>query len=174
MTKRKSAQVRDDGTAEFVCPHCRRSHIFGLEHGMRSSTPVRTRLRCDCGASHVVYLERRAGVRKSVQIRGQYSIQGDGAERAMMVENLSRTGLLFRVEEGSTLPVGARIEVTFSLDNPRVARFCKDAVVRRVAAEAVGAEFAAGANGSSYDRVYDLALALYDPAASEPQGTAAQ
>ena len=61
---RKTAYVRQDNTAEFACTSCGQMHTITVRQPLRSSTPVRTRIRCDCGISHAVFLERRLdGVR---------------------------------------------------------------------------------------------------------------
>ena len=62
------------------------------------------------------------------------------------------------------MSVGDEVVVEFVLDNAERLHVFKDAAVRRIAGPAVGAEFTGADDPSSYDRVYDLALALYQQA----------
>lgn len=167
MTQRKRVFVESDNCARFVCPECGTIHTIRATSQFRSSTPVRTRVVCDCGARHVVYVERRASGRKDVEIGGWFSVNGDGVKRQMTVRNLSRSGLLFEPQEVVDVGVGDDVFVEFELVNAVITPVVKGACVRRLAGAAVGAEYAAGADGSTYDPVYDLALALYSPVSDQ-------
>jgi hypothetical protein len=160
---RKTAVVRPDNTAEFVCTSCGETHIITVERPLRSSTPVRTRIRCQCGSSHAVFLERRAYVRKEVALRGSFRLLDDDRERAMTVRNLSRTGLLFEPDDDDPLAVDDRVMVDFTFGNQLITRIHKEASIRRIDDRQVAGEFTAGKKGDPLDPRYDLALAQYDP-----------
>ncbi len=84
----------------------------------------------------------------------------------MRVRDLSRTGLLFELAAGEQERApeeGDLLVVEFTLEHAECHHFVREVVVRRVGNGAVGAEFTAGPDGDSYDRIYDLALALYRP-----------
>lgn len=156
MRRRKTAGVHPDGSAEFQCPDCGAVNRLEVDPRLlRTATPVRSRVRCRCGRSHAVYLERRAAVRKEVALEGMAVIDGE-RERPVTVRNLSRTGVLFEMEPNGIPELGDRLVVRFNLGDHPVR---KEVVVRRFDHDAIGAEFA----GTDYDREYDMALALYRP-----------
>jgi hypothetical protein len=162
MAERKRAYVTGDRTAEFVCPTCGATCSIALAEQIRTSTPVRMRLRCRCGAAHVVYVEKRVSGRKAVSISGRF-IGGDG-EAPMTIRNLSRRGLMFELEEQTELEVGQQVLVRFDLKTVDTLRVEKEVTVRWTADHRVGGEF----SSTEYDRFYDIALAQYPATLREP------
>lgn len=158
------------GYAEVRCPFCGELSTISLGEAARSVTPVRVRVLCSCGRRLVVFVERRAAVRKAVDLMGRYRRGRDAESREMRVCNLSRTGLLFECRSDDDDPpvaVGDRLLVEFTLEHAERTCFIKEVIVRRLEDREIGAEFAPGPGGESYDRVYDLALALYEAPADE-------
>jgi hypothetical protein len=166
VTKRRTTLViKGDSTADFICS-CGAAHTLSVDPRMlRSSTPVRVRFRCSCGLPHAVFLERRAAVRKQVELPGLCTIPGNGVQRTVLVRNLSRTGALLELPEEAGVRVGDRLVLEFELEHAETTRFSKPAKVRRVVGREIGAEFVP----ADYDRVYDMALALCRPAAPAPR-----
>lgn len=163
MSRRKTAILGTDGTAEFICGNCGQKHQLSISGPTRAGIPIRTRCRCACGVSHAVYLERRLAIRKEVQIEGKYSRHGKDIAHPMTVRNLSRTGLFFEVEQRNGIRPGDRLEVDFSFGDQLVTRVQKEVSVRWVEDETVGVEFTSGRRAAPLDPRYDLALAQYDP-----------
>ncbi len=161
MAKKKRAYLRDDNSAAFDCPDCGVPGVIELRDGIRSSTPVRTRYRCQCGRSHVVFVEKRAHVRRTVRLGGQLQL-GD-RWWSVTILNLSRTGMMFEVLEGCELQVGTRAVVEFQLEHAERTPFLKKIMVRHVSGRLVGAEYRANRQRDLYDPVYDLALAQLRP-----------
>lgn len=155
MADRKRAYVTGSRTAEFVCPSCGVTGSIPLAEQMRTSTPLRMRYRCECGVSHTVYVEKRISGRKAVVIPGWFV--GCDGERPMTVRNLSRTGLMFEMDEPEELEVGQRLLVRFELTTLETTRVEKDVTVRWMSEAKVGGEYCSG----EYDRFYDMALAQY-------------
>ncbi len=158
---RLRALAGTEGRALVVCPSCGEELTVDVGRSPRSMTPVRARVVCSCGQRLVVFVERRAAVRKEVDLPGSYRQGGDGEVRSMRIRNLSRSGLLFTVPEAEAPVEGDTLVVEFTLSHAERHHFVKEAVVRRSNDGAVGAEFLPSAGGESYDRVYDLALALF-------------
>jgi|GEM_PF-1327249 len=164
--QRNTLVITADNTAEYTCA-CGAVHALDVDPELlRSSTPVRMRFRCPCGRRRVFFLERRAAVRKEVNLPGVLGVDRSRGTRAVTIRNLSRNGALFEVGGGDELAVGDRVVLEFELEHAEVTRFRKRAVVRRIAGLEVGAEFA----GRQYDRVYDMALALHRPGGAAPPG----
>jgi predicted RNA-binding Zn-ribbon protein involved in translation (DUF1610 family) len=160
MARRKIVNVLEDQTAEFLCPSCKETRIIQLEQEIRSSTPVRMRYRCECGTRHVLFLEKRASVRKRVNIDGQLKL--DGESLPIVIKNLSRNGLMFTSNERRIeVEIGDRMSVDFALEQgPRI-DFSKKIEVMWKSDIEIGAAFVAEAGSSQYDPTYDLALAQY-------------
>ena len=149
--------VASGNTAEYTCV-CGEAHVLAVDPDLlRSSTPVRMRFRCPCGRRRVFFLERRAAVRKEVNLAGALTLEGEGEARPVRIGNLSRTGALLELDEGTEVAVGDRLVLEFELEHAETTRFRKRAVVRRVSGGEVGAEFVK----PEYDRVYDFALAMH-------------
>lgn len=161
MATRKHAVLNDDGTAEFVCPECGRTLILDPDRPVRSDTPLRMRVNCECSRTHVVFVERRLYVRKEVNLRGQWTRPDEPVQHRLTVQNVSRTGMLLRLDEPAALTCDDHLIVEFGLGAPRLTTFRKEVIVRRVLGPIVGVEFAPGPNGDAYDPVYDLALAQH-------------
>jgi predicted RNA-binding Zn-ribbon protein involved in translation (DUF1610 family) len=159
MVQRKTAYVRSDNTAKFVCSDCKQTQIIRLEQQLRSSTPVRLRYRCECGSAHVIFLEKRAAVRKKVEIPGQVTF--DSRKLPVTIKNLSRTGLLFEPRLPIEVEPGEELSIEFELDHVEKLSFSKHAVVRWSGEIEIGAEFITKDRSDPYDPVYDLALAQY-------------
>ncbi len=158
---RLRAVAGTEGQALVVCPTCGEELTVDIGRSPRSMTPVRVRVVCECGQRLVVFVERRAAVRKEVDLPGSYRQGADAEIRSMRIRNLSRSGLLFTVAATEAPVEGDTVVVEFTLSHAERHHFVKEAVVRRSSDGAIGAEFLPGAGGESYDRVYDLALALF-------------
>ncbi len=170
MTARKRVFLRGANAADFECPDCGHTTTVRLEEPVRSSTPVRVRLRCTCGRGHAVFLERRASGRKRVEIAGRFSVDGDGDRLDMVVRDLSRTGILFDpAEEAPALAVGDIVVVEFELASARPLKVVKQARVRRLDDGSVGAEYRGVADGTVRDPEYDLALAFHPGRGAGPE-----
>lgn len=155
MAERKRAYVTGDRTAEFVCPTCGETGSVLLAERIRTSTPVRMRFRCRCGAAHVIFVEKRISGRKAVTVSGRL-LTGNG-EASMTIRNLSRHGLMFELGEQTELEVGQRVVVRFELTTVDTTRVEKDVTVRWTSDHSVGGEY----SSTEYDRFYDIALAQY-------------
>ncbi len=157
MAKKKRAFIRADNSAAFDCPNCGKTGIIKLETQVKSSTPIRARYRCPCGRSHVVFLEKRAHVRREVELAAELVV--GSTRQAITIRNLSRFGLMFEQGDGIELKVGDRAVVEFQLEHAERTPFVKRITVRHVSPSQVGAEFTANGRRPHYDPVYDLALA---------------
>lgn len=152
--------VGSDGITRADCPACGAENVVRAETPLRPGTPVRVRVRCQCGRTFGVMLERRTAMRKSVALDGTVSIHGDN--RTVSICNLSRTGFLISHPDGLRLAVGDRVAISFDLEVAGVHHVAKEAHIRRIDDALVGGEFV-----DPHDPRYDLALAQYQPPLSD-------
>ncbi len=153
-------QVDEGGEARVTCPACGEEVVVTVDPNLlRHSTPIRTRARCGCGWSHAVYLERRAAVRRELDLPAEVAV-GDGW-RPVMLRNLSRTGVRLELPEDLDLHRGSRVTVRFTLHPGRPQGFEKLAELRWRDGDTAGAEFVDEHGRPLYDGAYDIALALH-------------
>lgn len=158
---RLRATLGEDGVAELPCPECGGSvRVVVDPELLRRDTPIRAKALCSCGWSHAVYLERRAAIRKDVELEGE--IGKDGEWSPVSVHNLSRTGVRLALGEEGAVKTGERWTVRFTLHPGRPQEFERLLQVQWVDGDAAGAEFITDSGKPDYDPAYDLALALHE------------
>lgn len=148
--------VGSDGIARAPCPACGTEATVRAETPLRPGTPVRVRVKCECGRTFAVMLERRTAIRKAVELRGTVTV--GGADWVIRIRNLSRTGFLMSHPDDVGLAVGDRVAIAFDLEVAGVHHVAKEAHIRRVDDAVIGGEFV-----DPHDFRYDLALAQYQP-----------
>ena len=157
--------MRPDNTAESICPHCGTTTTFEVDSHVRPARSLRALVRCECGHSHAVYLDRRSCHRKRVALSGVVRLRGDTESRPMVIRDLSRTGLLFEPGDDHDFAEGERFLVDFSFGTVQPTYVHKAARVRRSDDGCVGAEFFDGRKSDPLDWACDLALAQFKPMA---------
>ena len=121
--------------------------------------PVRCSFRCECGTAHAVYVHRRA-FRTEVDTAGFLARPGSDIKVPIRVRNLSRTGVLFELEEAAAFDIGEELVVEFDLTSMDTTHVVKEIAVRRVVSSQVGAEFTGPGDGQD-DRALQVALTQY-------------
>lgn len=146
-----------------MCPRCGADiEVVVPEHMLRHDTPLRTRVRCQCGFARAVFVERRASTRRKVQLDATLVLEKDSDEHTVQIQDLSRFGLSFETPEDTGLDPGQHAELAFELNPGRPQPFRKRIVIRWVDGTRVGAELTAPRGRDPYDPVYDLALAQHE------------
>src|SRR5262245_57844350 len=87
-------------TVTIVCEQCGRSKVFKTTAVKDLSRPLK--VRCPCGAGFEVNITNRQFYRKKTRLPGTYVKSNPQTNKmleqgSMIVENLSRTGLGFRI-----------------------------------------------------------------------------
>jgi hypothetical protein len=123
----------------IICPSCEKSKIMSFTKFQGVRDPLK--VKCTCGILFKIILEVRSYYRKSTQLQGNYTTPGTDKAGSMIVENLSLNGIGFRTRLQHNLQVGEIIDLHFELDNNVRSEILKQAVVRRVDGQFVGAKF---------------------------------
>ena len=141
-----TALLKDGKTANIACKHC--NHQKLLDISVIQNIGTRLKATCTCGNEMYIKIELRREHRKMVHLEGVY-IRGRGDRIAMksddwgriLIENLSRHGIGFKVFGKPDVRVNDRFRVKFTLDNTASSVVQKEVVVRSVVEEAIGCQF---------------------------------
>jgi hypothetical protein len=131
-------------TVTIVCEQCGHSKVF--KTAAVKDLPRPLKVRCPCGATFEVNITVRQFYRKKTRLPGTY-VKSDPQTRtrleqdAIIVEDLSRTGLRFRTLGKHTIQVNDVLAITFTLDDARKTDIRKAVRVRRIDDRLIGAEF---------------------------------
>ncbi len=141
-----TALLKDGKTANIACKNCNHQRLLDISE-IRT---IGTRLKVTCSCGHVMYIkvELRREHRKTVNLEGIF-IRGRGERIAMksddwgriLINNISRHGVGFKVTGKLDVRVNDRFRVKFTLDNTASSVVQKQVVVRSVTEETVGCQF---------------------------------
>lgn len=126
--------------AIISCRQCGKSKSIPVSAVLHLNKPIPAK--CKCGHTFCVFFEKRSQYRKPTCLRGNY-VKPPPAECSgdMIVEDLSRTGMLFRALGTQNIREGDLIKLRFTLDDGRESVIQVNAVTRRILEGHVGAEF---------------------------------
>jgi PAS domain S-box-containing protein len=141
-----TALLKDGKTANIACRHCNRQKLLDISEIRAIGT--RLKATCACGNAMYIKVELRRERRKAVNLDGVF-IRGRGDRPALksgdwgkiLINNLSRHGLGFKVFGHQDVRVNDRFRVIFTLDNTAGTVVQKEVVVRSVAEGVIGCQF---------------------------------
>ncbi len=138
--------LKDGKTANIACKHCNRQKLLDISEIRAIGT--RLKATCACGMEMFIKVELRREHRKNVHLEGVF-IRGRGDRIALksddwgriLIDNISRHGIGFKVYDKQDLRINDRFRVKFTLDNTAGSEVQKQVVVRSVAEETIGCQF---------------------------------
>jgi hypothetical protein len=111
----KKIYINPTEGATVTCESCGRSRKFTIS--VFPPEAKRAKVRCVCGVTYEVAIERRRADRKQTYLIGNYAKVGSlTVSGKMVVENLSLYGVGFRTESKRDIKVNDTIKVDFYLD----------------------------------------------------------
>ena len=168
--------INADNKATIVCPGCGRTKVIDATRYLGKNSPVRIRLKFTCrycerkhsasqnagtdgsaAYTHVITLERRKFYRKTVNLPGTFTDQR-GKKGDILIVDLSRTGLKFKMEYPWPLALEAPLLLTFHLDNPAKPLITKDARIKKIEDLLVSVEFSSVNSFSESDKAIGFYL----------------
>jgi transposase-like protein len=151
------AFIDSEGKAVIKCPECHEVRIVDVKGYSKLEHFVRFKVKCPCGHTFKVILERREYFRKPVNLKGVCLLRNGAVRADIKIHDLSRKGLRIELMKEASLKVGDKVKVEFRLDDENKTLIRKDAVVRTIMGRFFGMEF------FSLDphNVYDKALGFY-------------
>ena len=133
--------ISEQNTAEFICSACNKYHKMDISQYLEVPDIVKLKVKCKCGYSWTVMLEKRKFFRKKTNLRGKYRYQVTGkqvVEGDMTVLDISRTGLKLKIHGKHNLKDGDWIEVEFRLDNQVQSLINRIVNIKNVSGEYLG------------------------------------
>jgi len=133
---------RNEGT--FICPTCNNCVIKNLKDLLSSKSVIKLSCKCKCGITYKALVERRIFVRKPVNFTGIYIYHNK--DRALKkgpirIINLSRSGMLFSVDNVPEFTIEDRIVFEFRLKDEAESQIREEGIVTRIESNKVGIKF---------------------------------
>jgi hypothetical protein len=147
--------ITSNNTATFACPQCKRMRTVNIADYAGLDKAVQIKVRCPCGHKYPVMLERRRQFRREVAFPGTYTRIVNGRpmdQGAMVVRDVSRTGLKIQVADALRLNAGDTLDVVFCLDDPHQSQIRKQVVIRKIEGFHLGVQFLASEAGNPSDK----------------------
>jgi hypothetical protein len=136
--------VPDNNIATFVCPECNASKNTDVTKYKELEKLVRLKIKCTCGSSYSVTLERRRYYRRKTDLPGNYVYRSSGGQEQkgpVSVTEISRGGLRLKFMVLPKFETGARFYVEFHLDDKQQTLIRKEVAARMITDRFIGAEF---------------------------------
>jgi hypothetical protein len=138
--------LKDGKTVNVACKNCNRQKLLQFSDIRMLGTQLKAT--CVCGNEMYIKIELRREHRKRVQLEGVF-IRGPGDRIAIksddwgriLITNLSRNGIGFKIFDKQDIRVNDRFRVKFTLDNTASSVVQKAVVVRSVEGGIIGCEF---------------------------------
>jgi len=155
--------VTGNNMAVFECPQCNKAKRVDVSRYKDIRQVVRIKVKCSCGHSYRVVLERRKHFRKGVNFSGTYTkVLPDYREDkggmtvkdlwGMTVKDLSRAGVKIKLNVKKDFKVGDILSVEFSLDDKRRSLIKKEAVIKKISDLYLGVEFSSVDSSNPSDK----------------------
>ena len=139
----KTALTQDNQTV-IECPRCGFQKVINVAKFFKRSNAGNFVSKCKCGYTSNVIMERRKFERHYFDAAGSVlheRIKGKSESSAIIVKDLSRSGVKFDTEKSEALETGENIVITFEFSDNRKTFFIKEATVKHVKGKTVRAEF---------------------------------
>lgn len=142
--------IGSNNMATFVCPQCEKSRTVDVSRYQNLERASKVKIRCSCGHTYSVELDKRKHYRKETQLTGMYihivSSLGDNfseevGKGIITVLDLSRTGLRFKLNVPPSFGPGDKLMLEFRLDDAKRTLVRKEVVIRNIRELVAGAEF---------------------------------
>ena len=120
------------------CDQCRRTNTVIANASEEEARDIE----CACGMVYRVILDARQFDRKDTDLSGAYRDPNDSAKTgSMVIENLSFSGLKFRVPTPHSIAYNDLLEIRFNLNNAAQTPVHEQVRIKYVRNDMVGAEF---------------------------------
>jgi len=147
--------------ATFVCPECNLSTTKEASQYNKLDKEVRFKIKCTCGYSYSVLLERRKQFRKETNFLGKYihhPSPGQVKEGSLRVKNISRSGLKLDLNTMPVIAIGSELSVEFNLDDKQKTLIKKGIIIKTISDTIVGGEFCSFDASDSADKALGFYL----------------
>jgi len=136
--------VTESNMAVFECPQCKKGKSVDVSRYRNIRQVVRIKVKCPCGHTYRVVLERRKNFRKDVNFPGSYThVLPDYREDkgGITVKDLSRSGIKIKLNVEKDFKIGDILLVEFQLNDKQRSLIKKNAVIKKISDSDLGLEF---------------------------------
>lgn len=136
--------VSENDTFKFKCPKCKVVKEEDVSKFKELETSVNFKVKCTCGNSYSVNLERRKFYRKEISSHGMFfyrPLNEKDQKGEMTVLDISAGGLKLKTIEPPKFRKGDIIEVEFSIAHNSGILIKKHVIVRNIKDNVINAEF---------------------------------
>jgi len=136
--------VTGSNMAVFECPQCNKGKSVDVSRYKNIQQVVRIKVKCPCGHTYRVVLERRKHFRKDVNFPGSYThVLPDYREDkgGITVKDLSRSGIKIKLNVEKDFKIGDILSVEFQLNDKQRSLIKKDAAIKKIDKPYLGLEF---------------------------------
>ncbi|MDO5675341.1 MAG: PilZ domain-containing protein [bacterium] len=128
-----------DPCASLACPRCNQNHHLDLQTSRDNRL---TTVLCSCGETFLAVLDARRFERKTVAIRGMYTVMSDSGLGGMVrLRDFSEGGVGFTLSRPCELEPGWLITVVFELAGREKRVIIAKATIRSVKGMELGCSF---------------------------------
>jgi c-di-GMP-binding flagellar brake protein YcgR len=141
MSEIKKVYVNEKNRVTIICPECGNVKVENAEQYKFEEGDRNIDIACaKCDARFTVFIDFRRYYRKRVSLQGIiYNV--DEKFSKITVENISRSGVGFTIDDVFTVALNEEIDVQFTLDDADRTFIRKKAFVRYIRDNFIGAEF---------------------------------
>jgi PilZ domain-containing protein len=136
--------VTESNMAVFECPQCNKAKNVDVSRYKDIRQVVRIKVKCPCGHSYRVVLERRKHYRKDVNFPGTYTyVLPDYREDkgGITVKDLSRSGVKIKLNVKKDFKIGDSLSLEFNINDKQRSLIKKEAVIKKISDLYLGVEF---------------------------------
>jgi hypothetical protein len=136
--------LSDKNTAFFECPKCHVSKEADVSKYKKLEVSIKLKIKCGCGNTYEVLLERRKYFRKDTMLPGKFTYRpllGEDQAGILTILDISKGGLKFKMLTEPHFEKGEIIEVEFTLDNLNKTLIKKQVFVRNIKDNFVNVEY---------------------------------
>ncbi len=147
--------ISNDNTVTFKCPKCNIPKTVNISEYKNLDKAERVKVKCSCGNSYRVLIEKRKQYRKKTNFPGTFIHFVSNIPRnkgMMIVTDVSRTGLKIKLHEKQDFIVGDRIIVEFHLDDKNRSLIKKECIIKKLFDLEYGIEFVSVHTSDPNDR----------------------
>ena len=153
--------IAEQDIVSVQCPKCKMSKEANVSKFKKMETSVTLKVKCPCGNTFPVTLERRKYYRKETKFTGKFTfapLSGADQTGLVTVMDISKGGLKLKITSAPRFKKDDILEVKFKLDNKNQTEIKKQVYVRNIKGDIVNVEFCSFDTNDSGDKAIGFYL----------------
>ena len=134
--------IHDNDTITITCPECKKTKNMPVS---RFKGRTRAKIKCTCGNTIPIQLEKRRYYRKETDLSGKYRViqtrNNPPDSGTMTVADISKNGVRLRFSAFPFIEIGDILNIQFNLDDKNRSFVDRNVVIQNIDAPYAGAKF---------------------------------